>query len=204
MKVNLLYRTIISDTETGKVEKRSHWKRSRSFVLQFLQHLEVTMNHAYAANPTTVSAVNTSNVAKNIPYVTAGGQGVINHMSINAANADATYGFQVGTGATAPANSDYVMQTPIGNGSGGGQLNYGAHTFVDAVIVGGNVDFVMSRTFANASGGTINVTEIGIYCKTNDSTGNPFIFLIVHDVVTSTPVLNTKTLTVQYTFRTTV
>jgi hypothetical protein len=204
MKSTLLYRTIISDTKTGKIEKRSHWKKSHSFVLNFLLHLEVSMMHAINVVPVAVAAINTSNVSKNIPYVTSAGSGLYQHLAIGALNADGTYGIMVGTGTTAPANTDYVLQTPIAHGSGSGQLNYGATTFSDAAVVGANVDWVFSRTFANASGAQITVTEIGIYCKTYDTTANPFIFLIVHDLPTSTPVPNTKTLTVQYTIRTTV
>ena len=54
--------------------------------------------------------------------------------------------------------------------------------------------FVVTRDFANNSGGTITVEEIGlvIYYASNEN------FLILHDVTGSINVLNGKTLTVNY------
>ena len=111
-------------------------------------------------------------------------------------------GIIVGTGSTAPDNLDYVMETPIAHGTGAGELSYGSESEVTTAEVGPNVDYIQSRTFNNGSGGAINVTEFGIYAWAY--AGGDFIFMIAHDVTAPVNVPNSSTLTVTYTFRTTV
>jgi len=195
MKIGLYYRTIITD-KNGKVVKRSRWRKSRSFVIGFLGHV-----NSYFARAG-VSILNTGNVAK-APLIPIGASGR-ETMLVNAGDNDATYGFVVGTGTIAPTNSDYKLQTQIAHGIGAGQLDYGAHSFATAAVVGANVDFIGSRSFYNGSGATITVNEIGVYCYTFCTDSYHNYFCLIRDVITATAVLNTQTLTVQYTLRTTV
>ena len=105
-----------------------------------------------------------------------------------------TYGIQVGTNNAAPTISDYVLGTQIAHGIGAGQLQYSAVAFGAPSEDGVTSQFVVTRDFANNSGATITVEEIGlaIYYASNEN------FLILHDVTGSINVLNGKTLTVNY------
>jgi len=200
MKLQLFYRTIITDSK-GKIVKRSRWRKSRSFVIAFLQHIELFTSHAFGAD-ITLSLKNTSNTAKTLPALTTIWY---NLFTVFAGDNDSSYGIVVGSGTTAPTNADYALGTQIVHGVGAGQLDYGAHSRTTTAVVGANVDYVISRTFYNGSGATITVKEIGIYCASRDLDATTQVFCIVRDVLAaSQDVLNTQTLTVQYTLRTTV
>lgn len=199
MKIELYHRILIHD-KNGKLVKRTHWKKSRSFVLQFLQHIEVLIGHGYAASSNQVAikdmsgTLHTIQVANSYAWYFAG---------IFAGDDSAAYGILVGIGSTAVTNADYALATKINHGVEAGQLDYGGHSRTAAHVVGSNVDFVISRTFYNGSGNAITVNEIGISCATPDISAGPYYFLLARDVVTPVTVDNAKTLTVQYTLRTT-
>lgn len=123
------------------------------------------------------------------------------NMFVMAASAgDDALGMQLGTGTTAPDNTDYVMETKIAHGNAATQLQYGSQGEVAAAEVGANIDFQIIRSFTNASGGTIQVTEAGVY---NFILSGKYA-LTIHDTFTAVPVLNTETITATYTLRTTV
>lgn len=202
MNIELYHRMLIHD-EKGKLIKRTHWKKSESFLLQFLQHLDAAFSTLYGNTGTAISIKDLGGASRTI-------QGQIaspllwQFMCVFDADNSAAYGIQVGTGITTPTNADYVMATLIAHGVGSGQLDYGAHSRTAAQVVGANVDFVISRTFYNGSGASITVNEIGIACSTRDTGATQRYFLLARDVVTAVTVDNAKTLTVQYTVRTTV
>ncbi len=112
-----------------------------------------------------------------------------------------TYGIVVGTGTTAPTNTDYDLDTKIAHSAVGaaGCLNYQADTFVAPTVSGPNVDFDISRTFLNETGSTITVEEVGIIVR-NADIGK--YHLIMRNLSTKV-VLDGYTLTVVYTQRTT-
>jgi hypothetical protein len=193
MELQLLYRTVITD-EKGKIVKRGRWRKSRSFVKAFLQHVYGSLFSA------TISVIDTGNAARTLTSPTGYTQP---HLDINAAADNSAYGFVVGTGTTAPTNTDYALVAQIGQGTGENQLDHGVHSVTIPAVVSGNVDMVISRAFYNGSGATITVKEIGIYCRSYD--GAMRYFCVVRDVLAaSVDVLDTQTLTVQYTLRTTV
>jgi len=202
MKIELYYRMLIHD-KNGKLVKRTHWKTSRSFVLQFLQHIDVLINHAQGVVGVAVSTKDMGGTSRTLQALTPGPWYTLNYLAVFSADNDATYGVLVGTGSTAVTNADYVLATLINHGVGAGRLDYGAHSRTAAQVVSSNVDFVINRTFYNGSGNAITVNEIGIACATVDSGGNIRYFLITRDVTTPITVDNAKTLTVQYTMRTT-
>jgi len=201
MKLGLYYRCIVAD-KNGKVVKRTHWKKSRSFVLQFLQHVELLSFHAHNVNPTTIDMKDTDGVARTVFNINYPSTAL--YFAMNAPDNNGSYGLVVGTGTAAPTNADYALATIIGHGTGAGQLDYGAHSRTTTGIVGANVDYIISRTYYNGSGASITVNEIGVYCCSQDSGNNTCCFCIVRDVITAITVANTQTLTVQYTLRTTV
>jgi len=198
--MKLYYRIIVKD-KNGKVIKKTRLRRSRSFTIAMLQFIEQLICRDYDS---TIDA----------PYViiknTVGVNKTLHPSMSNSVCAvfcpdnSSTWGILVGTGTTAPTNMDYNLATQIAHGTGAGQLDYGAHSRVQAREVGSNVDLVISRSFYNGSGNTVTIKEIGFTCASMDDTANPFYFLLARDVVSDTPVLNTETATVQFTLRTTV
>jgi len=204
MKIGLYYRVLIKDKE-GKTVKRTHWKESKSFVLQFLGLFDAHFSHPAGGFTTAVTVKDTAGASRSMGATAyAYGYGA-NLWAAFAPNSNDTYGIQVGTGTTAPTNIDYKLETKISTGVGAGNLSYGTHSKTTTQVVGSNVDFVFSRSFYNGSGNTVTVNEIGIVVYNTDST-NPGVaayILLARDVITPVDVANAQTLTVQYTFRTT-
>jgi hypothetical protein len=199
MGIKLLIDLVVKDTKTGKIEKHIH-RKSHSFDLQFLQ-LMIEMNgfHVYNGTGTSITVKDTGNASRTMQ--TAGGN-VNLETAILAANTDATYGIVVGTGSNATSPSDVALQTQVANGAGAGQLGYGPCGYTTSAISGANVNLVLTRALANTSGGTINVTELGIYMESLDAGSVARFFCAVRDLITSVPVPTAKTLTVTYTFTT--
>jgi len=191
MKVpNLDLRLKVQVTDkNGKVVSTIE-KKSESFVLQFLQFIQVQLMQ------TGVSIKDNTNTARNVIKYDANlkGLGLVN---------DDTDGILVGTGTTTPTNTDYVMETLIDHGVGATQLSYGSQSIIAAQEVGANVDFQVVRAFLNSSGGTINVTEAGLQVIGRYSSTYAD-FLIIHDVFGAVAVADGETITVTYTLRTTV
>jgi len=187
-KIEALYTLEIKDKNGKTVSKVI--KPCKSFVLQFLQILEIQLDPANAVTLKDVAGANKTCDQH------------ANSLNSTAPVTNDTYGMMVGTGTTPVVNADYVMETKIVHGVGAGELQYGASSIVTAAEVGANVDLQLIRTFTNGSGNTINVTEIGIISLAND--GAAQYFLTLHEIVTLTAVTNGQTLTVTITFRTTV
>ena len=186
--IGIFYQITVTDKK-GKVVRKTRLRRSRSFVLQFLQFLSVAMKGASVSIKDITSAMKT---------VTPHSDDLEVHASIG----DVALGIVLGTGTTPADDTDYVLETLIAHGSAATQINYAGMSYIEAQVVGANVDFQASRTFQNLSGSTINVTEAGIYAN-GYATGD-FSFLIVHDIFSAVAVANGQTITVTYTLRTTV
>ena len=203
-KVELLYRVLVHD-KNGKLVKKGKWRKSKSFVIAFLQHIEVFFTPPQWGGPTTgptIPIIDTANVSQS---VRSAAQDSYTMFVVFAPDDDDSYGIVVGTGITAPTNSDYALETQIAHGVGSGQLDYGTHSRTTTGVVTTNVDFVITRTFYNGSGATVTVNEIGVYCSTGDFVGTQCFFCIIRDLLAAgVDVLDTQTLTVQYTLRTTV
>lgn len=122
-------------------------------------------------------------------------------MPTQAAAGDNTYGIQAGTGNAANTASTSGLSTLIANGGGASQLNYGSMGFT---LPAGSApeSMTFTRTLNNVSGGTINITELGLVVHAAPNSG-PFNFMIIRDVVSAISVLNgantTITGTMQYT-----
>lgn len=194
--IKAYYQLTVSDTETGKIIKRTHKRISRSFVQQFLQLLNVHMEHAYAAGTRGPSVTDTSNTSRSFNI---GGNDADLFWAVDAVEDDGTYGIVVGSDNTAESNTQYALGTKISDGTGAGELDYGAHTWIDAQVVGANVDLQVQRTFINNSGGNVTVEECGIYVKSEG-----WFFMIIRDITGTVTVEDGQTLTVDYTLRTTV
>jgi len=196
------YRIIITD-KTGKVVWKSNKRKSKSFVKQWLQLIEALFAHINGVAAATVTIKDTSNSNES---VAANGTNLSwNNLSLLGPAAQILYGIVVGTGTNAPASTDIALQTIIGNGTGEGQLTYGAQTYTPATIVGANIDLVFTRAMTNGSGGSITANEIGFYLNNVNTAGTQKYFCIIRDKL-ETPITvdDTKTLTIQYTLETTV
>ena len=191
--VGLYYQLIVTDKKTGKIISKTAFKRSKSFVKQFLQILEANM----------FPSVNIANV-KDIGNVDRDLVENSQNGNFESPVGNTNYGITVGTGTTAPTNIDYVMETLIAHGVGAGQLSYGVQSKTTTDVVGANVDMILTRTFTNSSGGTINVTEAGMQMIAMDDTVTARWFLVTRDTFAAVAVNNGQVLTVTYTIRTTV
>ncbi len=192
--VEALYFKIEIRDKKGNLLRTSKLKRCHSFVLQYLQIEEIGMAKAYGADPDTVSIKDTSNTAQTMKWT---------NKAVEAGSGLTTYGILAGIGETAPANTDYAMQTLIAHGTGAGQMQYSSCSVGSASVVGSNVDMTIVRSLTNNSGGTITIKEIGIVISAQDSTTTQRYFLIVRDAV-SQAVLNDEVASILFIRRTTV
>lgn len=199
-KIELFYRILVHDKK-GKLVRRTRLRKSKSFVIAFLQHFEVMANHVYDEDGASVNIINTSGALK---ACASAGNPSNKYYSLSCPDDSSSYGIVVGSGSTPPDNLDYALETLITHGVGAGQLDYGAHNWTTTAEIGANVDLVISRTYYNGSGSTITVNEIGIVVLSFFAIGAN-AFLLIRDVLgAGVDVLDTQTLTVQYTLRTTV
>jgi hypothetical protein len=192
----------------GKLSKTTGEMKSHSFTLQFSQlFIEYVASHVYSTlstNPmfTTPAVRDTTNTLQQQGNLSNGNYFLF-LPALNAPPAITTYGILVGTGTTAPASTDYVMQTLIAHGIASGNLQYQATAVGSAGIVGANVDTIIARVLVNGSGGTVTITEVGMAVTFVNSAGPQKFYLIAHDAV-SQAVNNGAVAIVSYDIRTTV
>jgi hypothetical protein len=184
------YRLILSD-KNGKVIKKGRWRKSHSFVIQFLQLLRC---NTYPSRTLDIKDITGATRTSG----TSGGGDLFN---CEAPAGTTTRGIVVGTGVGAESNTDNKLGTQISHGTGAGALQYGAQTFADPAVVGANVDFVLTRIFSGNLSGSVTVNEIGIYtyCWTSS-----YQMCIIRDLLGAGEAVGVgQNLTVQYTLRTT-
>lgn len=196
-QMTLYWQAEIRNTKTGKLRRRTRKRVCRSFVGNYLTFI----NRMFRGASITMTDIGGTGRTIN----TNDG----NSWNLNSTAGDATNGnngIVVGTGTTTPAGTDTKLVTIIGDGSSTGQLVYGANTNTGGMAVGASiVSFDITRSFGNSSGGTITVEEIGIDTVHIESGGPNFrVFLLVRDITGGIAVLDGETLTVTYTFKTTV
>lgn len=173
----------------GKITEHRGPMRSKSFVRQFLellwvQSLQVSENVPYQIR-------DTANVLQNI---CEGGY----NFGCDAGAGAVTHGIIVGTGNTAATIDDYVIETPIAHGVGGGQLQYGAVTFGAPAADAAVSQFTITRDFANGSGGAITVNECGLYVIAYLYATTYYVMTIRDVIGGGIPVPNGQTLTLNY------
>jgi hypothetical protein len=115
---------------------------------------------------------------------------------------------QVGSGQQSSPFNAHSLAAPIANGSGAGQLVYGSPSLPANVTASGSSAYiVITQEYINQSGGTINVTEVGImlYLQFVAACGGGFNnygnTLVWYDVLSSAiSVPAGGSLTIYYTF----
>jgi len=163
--------------------------RSKSFVRQFLELLWI---QAYQIPET--APYNMRDTGNTLQDVCEGGL----TFDATADVGDVTHGIIVGTGTTTPTIDNYVVETPIAHGTGGGELQYGAVAFGAPASDATTSQFTITRDFANASGGAITVNEIALYVK-GYKYPTAYYFMIIRDVIAGgIAVPDGQTLTVNY------
>jgi hypothetical protein len=123
-------------------------------------------------------------------------------MAVNAPAGTDSWGIVVGAGSTPQAYSDNKLANQIYNGTGSGQMSYGAHT-TNSSYSSTSSYITISRTFTNQSGSAIVVREAGMIARNYgyDYSGVRLDvkYLIARDVLANpVTVNNLGTLTVTY------
>ena len=115
------------------------------------------------------------------------------------------------SGSQSNSYNAYNLNAPISNGSGTGQLIYSTVSIPTNITINGSqAYFIISQSYANQSGGTVNITEIGIivnlYVGNNpigysDGTVSNGYILTWYDVLSSPiSVANGQSIVIYYTF----
>ena len=184
----------------GSLRYDSGRREGRCFVLQWLQILHTVFQNA------TITVKDTLNADRVIPYRPTDVDVKVALMFIGAESNDSTFGLVIGTSDAAEGNANYALGAQIVHGAGAGEMLHGSMGFTAPVVAVGNVDYVMERAFTNGSGDAITVEEIGVYARVYTQTGGVQLryFLVVRDLTGGVAVGDGETLTVEYTWRTTV
>ena len=212
--IDIRVEAIVKD-KNGKIIK-VHKQRSHSFVSNFLSILASSLVTSYYQTITGNCygywyRITNGEYAAYTPILD------VNQMfDFNDSANDSTYGLVVGTGTATPTPNDYALGNQIVNGTGSGQLVYGAHQFSPTPqtigssnnvtssstptsgllpVSGNTTSWQIQRTFQNQSGASITVSEVGLYSNTING-----VALMVHDLLSSPiTVPNNAVLTIVYT-----
>jgi len=204
LKDNLDIRlTVTVKDKDGKIIKQ-HKQHSHSFVSNFLAIIASLMANSYGTHNNYYFYQSTSGTWWSFTYnnVNTGVTDFTTTLTILDSANDSTYGIVVGTGTAPPKPTDYNLESIIQNGTGSGQLIYGAHTLSPAPNPGngenssqpstgvltpsGNTTSIqISRTFQNQSGASITVSETGIIAKNLAYEATAVYVLIIHDLLSS-------------------
>jgi len=191
-QVQLLVRAVVTSPD-GKVLYDTGEKKSKSFVIQFLEFF-YGLFRGITFNATAVGG-GERNITNVLWFCEKA-------FRLEAGVGVATYGIVVGTGTSPVTNTDFKLDTQLGEGTGGGQITHGAMIVGTTAVVGSNVDLETKRTFTNSTGSTITVRECGAIIRGDTADDR---HLIIRDLFgTPVDVPDKCSITVYYTFRTTV
>ena len=113
----------------------------------------------------------------------------------------------VGSGSNNSPYSAYNLNAPISNGSGTGQLLYSSISTPSGITINGSqAYFIVSQSYANQSGATITVSEVGIEMRLQlrqayGGGGSGNSILVWYDVLSSPISIGSgQSLVIYYTF----
>ena len=114
----------------------------------------------------------------------------------------------IGSGSNSNPYSAYNLNAPISNGSGVGQLLYSSISMPTSITINGSqAYFIISQSYANQSGATITISEVGIilnlqlYQPNGNGGGSGNSILVWYDVLSSPiSVGNGQSVVIYYTF----
>ena len=163
-------------------------KLSHSFLIAYARMLY--LKFAAATNQSITNTAGASQVVYSWTYC-----------DVDTAAGTSTNGLVTGTGTNAVALADTALQTQIAHGVGAGQLDYGASVVNAPSSDSTSTTLILTRVFANSSGGSITVREIGIYAGMIITTATTQRFCIVRDLATIA-LVNGDQLTLNYILKT--
>lgn len=178
-------------------------KRSRSFVQGFLKMQTFLFDQSVTLTTTDITgagrdAQNSATGVLHTLRATGAGRGGGNFQSLGSWKTADSLGIILGTGSTAVAPTDYVLATPIADGTTSGTLEYFPSSGWSLSVSNPTGSFKLERLFRNSSGGTITIAEAGVYAVYCNNT--PYSICIIRDLVSPTvAVLNGEYLRVVYT-----
>lgn len=203
-ELGIILELTVKDKDGRVTERRV--MRGKSFVRQFLELLFAQMSGSYTTGSGYAYHQPVTYVRDIDGYIRPVTASIYYYGDIFDADAGVGvtgYGIVVGTGITAPNIDDYDLETLIANGSGVGQMSYGAMTFGLPTSDPTTSHFTLTRDFSNNSGATITVNEVGVRVRANvlkyNQSWATAYFLIIRDVISGgIDVPNGQTLTVNY------
>ena len=176
-------------------------QKSRSFLKQFIQLIEVQINQAdKSITDITVTDRTVSVQDINLFCVPGGGHGYPDpsRRTVQVENV----GVVVGSGTASVTPSDTKLEAKIAHGTGAGQLVYLGCGLKPVVTSGSDAYVDLVRFFENNSGGDVTVSEVGIYAL---GSSNHYGFCICRDVLSSSiTVADGQLLKVRYRIKVTV
>ena len=141
-------------------------------------------------------------------YVTGLSGSVVGFVAwgFNIGSGSSTYGIVIGTGNAPNTTNTYALESQIANGTGSGQMQYGATTTGNVTTSGNTISVTSGRTFTNNSGASITVAEVGVYMQASALYSNAVQqWAFARDVLASPiTVANTTPISVYYTFQLTI
>ena len=174
---------------SGKIIVPFRRRTAHSFVIAYARLLFLKM-----VAPVNQSITDTGSSSRTIWSFTGA--------DVTIAAGTSTAGLVVGTGTNAVALADVALQTRIAHGTSAGTLDYGASTLAAVASDSTSTRLQLTRVFANSSGGTITVRELGVYAVMKDTGATSRNMCLVRDLATIT-LTNGDQLTLNYILQTT-
>ncbi len=198
-----LYCSITHFNKRGKIKKNINFQ-SRSFLKVFMQWMFCAMSN-YSVTTSVIDITNSSrSIGDCISIGNSGGDSYfyVSVLNNKAITAPASCGIVLGTGSTAVAVADYKLETLIANGTAATQLKYYGCWGYPVTSTSTTSTLNIERLFENVSGGTITISEAGIYGVQAPVAYN---FCFIRDLVSPTiSVLNGEYLKVIYSIQTSI
>jgi hypothetical protein len=191
---DLYYQFKVGD-ENGKIVKKTRKCKGYSYLKAFIQMMQWYSGNYPGTTVRVIGGGTRTTVLMGSYQTSETTSGFIMDGSVGQ-----TRGPVIGTGDTPVNVSDYRL-TLIGNGTGTGQLQYGAVVFGTPTIDTSTIYTTLTRVWTNGSGGDVTIKEIGLYSYSKISE-NHATYLITRDVLPSPITLtNGQTLTLDYTLK---
>jgi len=180
----------VRDKNGKLIEHRK--QESKSFVKQFIDMLYGLMK-AKAGTENIIDITQPDGTTYGYPNLISLDKGILT--AVADAGVDKS-GIVVGSSDEAVGYDDYNLKSKIANGTGAGQLSYGACVVDTPYKDGTEYKFRIYRTFTNNSGDTITVKEVGLIVAYRDITRCALLIRDVLDSPESIP--DGATFTVRY------
>jgi len=196
--------TIIVKDKDGKVIK-IHKQKSHSPTANFIGLMLPMTYYINIGSPWTLTSTSNTTQSYN-PNSPSNGIGIL-YPNTTRQYQDYLQNIAVGSGTQSNPYNAYNLALPITNGSGTGQLVYGPLDIPSGIGINNNqAYFIISQSYANESGATITISEVGLIIGLSIGTSgsyevSPVPTLIWYDVLSSPiSVANGQQVVIYYTF----